>query len=398
MQSLIGKITGDSLTAAEWNQLPTEVQNVITGLGISLSSGDLNQLGKAIAGYVANGEFYTDSGAADAYVLSAIGSKQAPPAYTDGMRVRFAPANSNTGASTVNVAGLGVKSIKTAAGADPAAGILQASTWIQVVYDNAAGYFVIDTVGQSQYSADPILWPTIANNTTDANNDIDFSTGAIADSTGEYLLENGSTLVKQLDAAWAVGTNAGGLFSGTKAINTTYHCFLIRKDSDGSIDAGYDTSVSAANIPAGYTAYRRIGSILTDGSGNILAFTQVRDHFFLGATSYDVNTLNPGTSAITLTLTIPTGLNIRALFNLYLDSGSAAPVFGYVSSPHSPDETPSGAGAPMCNLLSYTSSDFTAHLFDIMTNTSGQVRYRLSSSASDTSVRGATLGWIDDRS
>lgn len=121
MQDLTGKITGSSLTAAEWNQLPQEVQNVITALGIPLGSGDLNQLGKAIAGYVANGTFYSDSGVADAYVLSTIGSKQAPTGYTDGFEINFVTANPNTGASTVNVAGLGVKSIKTSTGADPGA-------------------------------------------------------------------------------------------------------------------------------------------------------------------------------------------------------------------------------------------------------------------------------------
>ena len=81
MQDLNDKITGNSLTAPEWNEVPSEIQNIIEGLGITLSGGDLNQLGKAIAGYVANGSFYTDSGAADAYVLSVIGSKQALPAY-----------------------------------------------------------------------------------------------------------------------------------------------------------------------------------------------------------------------------------------------------------------------------------------------------------------------------
>lgn len=122
MQDLNDKVTGGTLTATEWNEVPTELQNVIEALGITLSSGDLNQLGKAIAGYVANGDFYTDSGLADAYVLSVVGSKQAPSSYTDGARIRFIAGNTNTGASTVNVAGLGVKNIKLRDGTDPTAG------------------------------------------------------------------------------------------------------------------------------------------------------------------------------------------------------------------------------------------------------------------------------------
>jgi hypothetical protein len=94
----------------------------------------LNQLGKALAGYVANGEFYTDSGVANAYILTPEGGKQSPPAYTDGMRVRFVAANNNTGiGATVNVAGLGVKSIVRADGSNPYSGTISGET--ELVFD-----------------------------------------------------------------------------------------------------------------------------------------------------------------------------------------------------------------------------------------------------------------------
>lgn len=132
MQDLNDKVTGGTLTATEWNEVPSEIQNVIEGLGITLSSGDLNQLGKAIAGYVANGAFYTDSGAADAYVLTEIGSKQALTAYTDGATFEFNASNAGTGgAATVNVAGLGVKNIKLRDGTDPAAGQIDGRTLLK---------------------------------------------------------------------------------------------------------------------------------------------------------------------------------------------------------------------------------------------------------------------------
>jgi len=131
MEDLNDKITGGTLSAAEWNQVPSEIQNVIEGLGITLSSGDVNQLGKAIAGYVANGNFYTDSGAANAYVLTKIGSKQTLTGYTDGATFEFIADNPNTGASTVNVAGLGVKNIKLSDGTNPAAGQIDGRTTLK---------------------------------------------------------------------------------------------------------------------------------------------------------------------------------------------------------------------------------------------------------------------------
>ncbi len=114
MEDLNDKITGGNLTAPEWNEVPSELQNIIEDMGLVLSSGDLNQLGKAIADYVAAGAFYSETGAADAYVATVIGAKQGLhvlSAVVDGAIVRFRPGNANTGASTLNVNSLGVKDI-----------------------------------------------------------------------------------------------------------------------------------------------------------------------------------------------------------------------------------------------------------------------------------------------
>lgn len=118
---------------------------------------------------------------------------------------------------------------------------------------------------------------TISNNATDANNDIDFS-------AGNFILNNGSgqgllttALTKRLDASWVAGTNQGGLLSGTKAINSTYHWFAIQKP-DGTVDVGAILGVNGTApdptsvLPSGYTAFSKnpIVSVITDGSGNII--------------------------------------------------------------------------------------------------------------------------------
>lgn len=54
---------------------------------------------------------YDESGVADTYVLDLQTNQQGPKAYFDGMLSKFTPGNNNTGASTVNVIGLGVKNI-----------------------------------------------------------------------------------------------------------------------------------------------------------------------------------------------------------------------------------------------------------------------------------------------
>ena len=108
METLNNKVTGGTLTADEWNQVPSELQNVITQTGQTLTNADLNQVGKGIAQYAGNGAFYIDSGAANAYVLTQIGTKQASTSLDDGMIIRFLVGNTNTTASTVNPATLGV--------------------------------------------------------------------------------------------------------------------------------------------------------------------------------------------------------------------------------------------------------------------------------------------------
>lgn len=156
---------------------------------------------------------------------------------------------------------------------------LSASVDYKVIGKNASGgiEWTIDNLTSSSAGntntavaqADYIQWPYITVNGSDTNHDIDFSAGRVADSTAASMLILESAMTKQIDSAWTSGNNAGGLFSGTVANSTTYYCFLIQKDTDETIDCGFDTSSTAANIPSGYTKYRRIASLATDGSANI---------------------------------------------------------------------------------------------------------------------------------
>lgn len=171
MQNIPTKNTGDSLTAAEFNQIPDELENAITDTGQSLSGGDLFQLSKAIANMVASGDFYTDSGAADAYVLGTIGSKKGPTLYATGTRVRFVVGNTNTGASTANINALGVKSI-TLDGAALIGSELVAGRIVELRYDSSGGTFelvIADTLGIRQTWQDVIgsrAYSTLFTNTT----------------------------------------------------------------------------------------------------------------------------------------------------------------------------------------------------------------------------------------
>ncbi len=133
MQDLNDKATDQTLTAVEWNELPTEIQNVIEAWGQTLTSGDLDQLGKGIAAYAAASQFYTGSGTANAHIATPLGTVQSPSDYFTGMIVRFRPSIANTAAATVNVNSLGIKSIKKENGTDLSPGDLDTirDAWIR---------------------------------------------------------------------------------------------------------------------------------------------------------------------------------------------------------------------------------------------------------------------------
>ena len=57
MQDLNDKVTGGFLPAVEWNEVPSEIQNVIEDANITLSPLDLFQLSKAISVYASEGIF-----------------------------------------------------------------------------------------------------------------------------------------------------------------------------------------------------------------------------------------------------------------------------------------------------------------------------------------------------
>ncbi len=231
----------------------------------------------------------------------------------------------------------------------------------------------------------------ILSNAADTDHDITVAIGVARDSTNVYDLVLASAMTKQIDASWAAGTNAGGIFAGSVAINTWYHVFLIRKDSDGTIDAGFDTSVTAANKPAGYTAYQRIGSVLTDGSANIIPFFQVGDQFrwttyvpadFSGTPTNDE-------AYHEFTLTVPTGVVVQALV---FARAKCASYTGFHLMHYNQLY---GSGYAIAISLSLANQYIWSNETPIVTSTASQIKYY--SPAANVTAQVFTNGWIDPR-
>ena len=170
MQSYPTKTDGVSVEpAAEYNNLASELKSTVTSLGITLDSGSIIQLAEVIQIYSLIGKYYTDSGAADAYVLTADPvTRISPTIYYDGMEVSWLPAFSNTGASTINLAGLGVKSVVKNDGATALNALdIVANKFSRATYDGTNfRLFEVDTVSGGSVGFDSTFDGTVASNAT----------------------------------------------------------------------------------------------------------------------------------------------------------------------------------------------------------------------------------------
>lgn len=238
---------------------------------------------------------------------------------------------------------------------------------------------------------------TLSNDSISPNTVLDIAAGSAQDSTGTYILALAGA-VSKTTGAFAAGSGNGGLFSGAIANNTWYNVFLIRKTSDGTTDTGFSTSITAADIPAGYAGYRRIGAFRTDGSAHIIGFFQLGDWFFWTSPKGDLAT-DAGVSATwtSFTLTVPTGLQVMA-FGYVQGGNGAGNHMGSLAlrCPNGSDIAPDTQGyARLLTAISSSTDTVAGAWGPVLTNSAGQIQYY--SSAAIPSMYVGTRGWVDNR-
>jgi hypothetical protein len=241
----------------------------------------------------------------------------------------------------------------------------------------------------------------LAFSTTGSSGTFSVSAGEAADSTAADLMMLASSIAKTT-SAWSVGSGNGGLDTGSIAANTWYHAFLIKRPDSGVVDVLFSLSATLPVLPANYTLFRRIFSVKTDSSSQWVKMVQDGDVFRWTTVVNDVNVSNPGTSAVTRTLSVPTGVRVRADLSVGSTGTSGDPGAAaiYVSDLLLNDQTPAQAGA--VDLFVYAAS-VSGTLFgcmgrtSVMTNTSAQVRTRVQLSTSNMSFVIDTHGWTDRR-
>lgn len=223
----------------------------------------------------------------------------------------------------------------------------------------------------------------LSNNVATPNTKLDVAAGVCADSTNVQMM---SVSASTIDCE-TVGAN--GLDTGSLANNTWYHVFAIGK-TDGATALLASMSVVVPAMPTGYAVRRRIGSFKTDGGAHIVPFSQHGDEFLWitpVSVMNDTGIAYP-TSSASLTMAVPTGVMVNALFSGRFGSSSTQAIaFSALVQ--------TGTAAIQANVSAH---DRGGTVYTAMrTDTSGRIQWVADGTGSFQTRIIVTHGWIDRR-
>lgn len=268
----------------------------------------------------------------------------------------------------------------------------------------AANQFAINEAGTSKrISLDQIkdfvaprgyLWGLTMSNAADATNDITVATGEAKDEGHTAVITLASSITKQIDAAWAVGTNAGGMNTGAVANSTWYEVHLIKRTDTGVVDVMFTTTGNRATLPTNYTLQRRIGWVRR-GTATNLAFTQIDDYFTLTTQINDVSATATATAAA-VTLTAPPNSIARFRATATSNASVNAPNVTVFSEIVEGNVTPADTtGIGSLGYLDITGA--TAGHFELRVSATSTIEHDSANATGSPTFDISTYGWIDHR-
>ena len=182
----------------------------------------------------------------------------------------------------------------------------------------------------------------------------------------------------------------GGLLSGSLTADTPYAVLSGINTVSGLAVAGFAPSVA---LPATWSAFRYHGTVYTDATSDLLAFTQLYDRFIFDVPILDVPaTASQGTTEILRTLSVALGRPCVALVMTQGEITAGGNLRVYITHP---DQTDESAAANRTTLFARNDggATFLTIRHEAETNASRQVRSRANVTLDNFTMR--TIGWID---
>jgi hypothetical protein len=214
--------------------------------------------------------------------------------------------------------------------------------------------------------------------------------GVATDSANADVMSLASSYTKTT-SAWAVGSGNGSLDTGSIANNTWYHVWLIKRTDTNVVDVLISLSATSPTMPTNYTLKRRIGSMKTNASAQWVAFTQNGDEFLWATTVLDVSIAAISTTAASVTLSVPTGVKVMALFSGLMVPTNANYIYFYALDRGAKTATVASGNIS----LALDVSGQAGGTFSVRSNTSAQIGVVGNNPAGTYNI--GTYGWMDTR-
>jgi hypothetical protein len=199
-----------------------------------------------------------------------------PAAYTNAQIASFKAVATSTGAVTIQIGGLGLIQLYTAAGVQAQSGDVVSGSHYEVQYwsdlNSGSGAFIILNATVTAI-ANPVqaefknLSIAVASNS---------SVTLTADATIVQNASGGTVRVTSVNLTISTATNgANGLDSGTVANSTWYAVYVIYNSASSTTAGLLSTSATAPSLPSGYTYSSRLGWVRTNSSALLLVTSQL---------------------------------------------------------------------------------------------------------------------------
>lgn len=254
--------------------------------------------------------YAVDSGTADAYIISV--SPTVITSYTDGLTLRFKAGNANTGASTINVNALGLRSIVRPDGTSLAANDIYAGQICQISYNATTSTFQLALTPLAAVYQAQSFASAAASSASAASGSASSASGSASSASGS------ATLASQ----WATSLS---LVDGSNYGAKKYALDAATSASNAATSAGNaatsETNAAASAALAAQTFNGTSTTSLTVGAGAQNLTTQtgkawvVGQYISVARTSDPVNTVmrgaitayNSGTGALSFNCNDITG-------------------------------------------------------------------------------------------